>query len=296
METQFRWFFDAAAISVLLVSIYLSGKRGFSKTVVITIGYILSLTAAAIFSGRAADLIYDKCVKQRCEAQIMNALENVNMPQKTKVYIESLGYGIKPEDTSIAEIFGIGGDVNEQIYEYVNSLENRPVDDYETFSAKLSEGFGEMTGTLIGEEMNRYAASEAAKLIGGDPKGFGEALRLIQIGDRSKAAAYIAENYTADAVKDIIKVFCFITILFILTTAIKAISHKLGGIKPPGDISDHILGGVLGAAEGLMIIFLCAAAVRILVVLGNDEMLLFNSKIINETSLFRHIYRLTMKI
>lgn len=299
MESQFWWFFDVAAISVLLISIYLSGKRGFSKTIFVIIGYILSITAASAFSGGAADIIYDKFVKQRCQTQIEAALADVSMTQKTKSFIENLGYGVILDEEQIGEIFSSGGSVSEKLYEYVNSIENRTVDTAEGFNENISEGFADIAESVLSENMHSYASNCAAKLIEDDADGFGEALRLLQTGADDEAAAYIEENYTADAVRDIIKVICFIIILFILTSAVRFISVRIGRsgkIHPLGYIFEHALGGVLGIAEGIMIIFLAAVAVRIIVVLGNDEMMFFNSKAIDETFLFKHIYKLTMKL
>ncbi|MCD7890431.1 MAG: hypothetical protein LUG26_01235 [Ruminococcus sp.] len=299
MESQFWWFFDVAAISVLLISIYLSGKRGFSKTIFVIIGYILSITAASAFSGGAADIIYDKFVKQRCQTQIEAALADVSMTQKTKSFIENLGYGVILDEEQIGEIFSSGGSVSEKLYEYVNSIENRTVDTAEGFNENISEGFADIAESVLSENMHSYASNCAAKLIEDDADGFGEALRLLQTGADDEAVAYIEENYTADAVRDIIKVICFIIILFILTSAVRFISVRIGRsgkIHPLGYIFEHALGGVLGIAEGIMIIFLAAVAVRIIVVLGNDEMMFFNSKAIDETFLFKHIYKLTMKL
>lgn len=299
MESQFWWFFDVATISVLLISIYLSGKRGFSKTIFVIIGYILSITAASAFSGGAADIIYDKFVKQRCQTQIEAALADVSMTQKTKSFIENLGYGVILDEEQIGEIFSSGGSVSEKLYEYVNSIENRTVDTAEGFNENISEGFADIAESVLSENMHSYASNCAAKLIEDDADGFGEALRLLQTGADDEAVAYIEENYTADAVRDIIKVICFIIILFILTSAVRFISVRIGRsgkIHPLGYIFEHALGGVLGIAEGIMIIFLAAVAVRIIVVLGNDEMMFFNSKAIDETFLFKHIYKLTMKL
>lgn len=299
MESQFWWFFDAAAISVLLISIYLSGKRGFSKTIFVIIGYILSITAASAFSGGAADIIYDKFAKQRCQTQIEAALADVSMTQKTKSFIENLGYGVTLDEEQIGEIFSSDGSVSEKLYEYVNSIEDRTVDTAEGFNENISEGFADIAESVLSENMHSYVSNCAAKLIEDDADGFGEVLRLLQTGADDETAAYIEENYTADAVRDIIKVICFIIILFVLTSAVRFISVRIGRsgeIHPLGYISEHALGGVLGIAEGIMIIFLAAVAVRIIVVLGNDEMMLFNSKAIDETFLFKRIYKLTMKL
>ena len=81
--------------------------------------------------------------------------------------------------------------------------------------------------------------------------------------------------------------------------AVNMLSRKLsdsGFIRPMDDITDHALGGVLGAAQGVLVIFLAAAVVRILVVLGNNGMMLFNGDTIDKTIFFRHIYNWTLKI
>ncbi|MBQ8297570.1 MAG: hypothetical protein IJX77_07305 [Ruminococcus sp.] len=300
MGTQFWWFFDTAAAAVILIFIYLSGKKGFSKTIVLIAGYALSITAAVMLAGKTADLIYEKTIMSRNTAKIEQALADISVSQKTKTLIDELGYNVTADETQIAEIFGAGGDTDTALYGYVNSIAGHQVDTAEEFGAKVIDGISDVFKAALGSALTDYESEQAADLIRKEGLGgFSETLAMMQAADRSAAAAHMEENYTRAASKDIVKVICFIIILFVLMEAVNMLSRKLsdsGFIRPMDDITDHALGGVLGAAQGVLVIFLAAAAVRILVVLGNNGMMLFNGETIDKTIFFRHIYNWTLKI
>ncbi len=72
--------------------------------------------------------------------------------------------------------------------------------------------------------------------------------------------------------------------------------NKSDAISPLGDIADHAVGGFLGIIEGAAILLMLAALVRALVIMGSDEMMIFNSDAVNKTFLFKHIYNLVLKL
>ena len=300
MGTQFWWFFDAASAAIILVSVFLSGKKGFAKTIAVTIGWIIAMVFAFPSSGGAADFIYKNGVKQSNVSAIESALEHGNIIQKIKSYIEGLGYSVTVDEERLENIFNDSkdADVCGRLYEYVNNINGRVVDSEDNFRAKMTEGFAEIMNVILQEELSGYEADAVSeKILNGD--SFENDLGLICGEDVHTAAEHIEEAYTADSTKDIIRIFCFIIIIFVLMTAVKIIAQKLSdgdAVPTIGDIADHAVGGILGAAEGIAIIFISAAVVRALVILGSKDMMLFNSDTIDKTIFFKHIYNLVLKL
>lgn len=300
MGTQFWWFFDAAAAAIILISVFLSGKRGFAKTVAVTVGWIIAMFFAFPASGGAADFIYKNGVKQSNVSAIESALEHGSIIKKIKSYIEGLGYSVTVDESKLENLLkdSKDSDVCGRLYEYVNNINGRVVDSEENFRTKMTDGFAEIMNGILKEELSDYEAEAVSEKLRND-ESFGNDLGLICGEDTRTAAAYIEESYTADATKDIIRIFCFIIIIFVLMIVVKIIAQKLSNgeaVSPIGDIADHAVGGVLGAAEGIALIFIFAAAVRALVILGSEDMLLFNGETIDKTIFFKHIYNLVLKL
>lgn len=293
MGTQFWWFYDVAAAAILLVLIYLSGKKGFSKALVPTIGCILSAVLAAAVSSPAAELVYENTLSGSNTAKIAETLESINLPQKIKNLTAELGYGTDADEHEIAAIFAAGGDVSEALCEYISSAApdgEKP--DPAELEAELTDAAADMVGTALSKKLSGYVSEATAeKIRSGGINEFSEVLRILHTDGAAPAAEYLEENYTSTASQNIVRVICFIIIVFALMAALSVLIRGLPlRIRPRGELLEPVLGGVLGAAEGMQMILIAAAAVKVLVVLGNDGMMLFNSEAINETIFFRHIY------
>lgn len=299
MGTDFWWFFDLMAAAILLITVYIYGRKGFAKIIVTIVGYVLSIFLAATASGSAGDSFYKNGVKSSNIKCIEDALDDNNIAQKTKSYIESLGYNVTLNEANIENIFSKGGDVNDSLYQYVHNINGRVADSKEEFSEKMTEGFAEMMNTILAGALTKYSAEAAADLIRSDMSLFGETLKILQNDGVNKAAVHIEENYTGEASTDIIKIFCFIIIIFLFMMIIKIIAQKVNendSIRPAGDIADHVIGGVFGAVEGVIVMVIAAAVVRALVILSGNEMMIFNSETIDKTIFFKHIYNIVMKL
>lgn len=299
MGTQFWWFFDVAAVAILLVTIYLAGRKGFAKTIVVMLGYVLSMILAVSASGTLSETVYNNSVKQSNIKNIKKALDDNDLIEKTKYYIEGLGYSVTLDDEITTDILAKGGDVSESLYEYICNINGRQPDTQEGFREKLADGYADMMNSILKDKITDYELEIATEKIRKDIASFGDFLALYLGEDNQLAAEYIEENYTAGCASDIIKIFCFIIIVFVLMTIVRVIAGKLNDkemLSPLGDIADHAVGGVLGIFEGAAVIVILTAVVRVLVIMGSNEMMLFNSEAINKTILFKHIYNLVMKL
>jgi uncharacterized membrane protein required for colicin V production len=55
---------------------------------------------------------------------------------------------------------------------------------------------------------------------------------------------------------------------------------------------DGLLGGVLGLVEAGIVLFIIVIAVKLLMILGDSNMVLFNQETIERTKLFKYIFNL----
>ena len=63
MGVQFWWFYDVIAVAVILVSIFLSVRKGLIKTIAALTGFVLSAVIAFSAGGPIAELMYEQSEK-----------------------------------------------------------------------------------------------------------------------------------------------------------------------------------------------------------------------------------------
>ena len=59
MGEKFAWFFDVALIGIILICIYAGGKRGFVKTIILLLGYLIAFAGAFFVSKTISLIIYE---------------------------------------------------------------------------------------------------------------------------------------------------------------------------------------------------------------------------------------------
>lgn len=294
-----------ALAAVVLVMIFLGAKRGFAKTITVLIGFIVSIVIGAVASGSVSGFIYENAVKQGNVNHIEEGLSKNDVVQKTKSYIEGLGYNVKVKESKLKEIFSKGGDVRDPLYTYLNNINGRTVDEREVFYQKITEGFADIMDSILSEKVSDYAGEVTADQILSKPAAFGDALKAIVTEDNEEtethkeAAAYIEEHYTGAASREMIKLMTSVIISLVMVIISLMVVHKYNGSGTggySGELSDRIIGAATGIAVGAAVIYILTMAVRLLVIFGSDEMLLFNSDTIDKTFVFRHIYNFIVKM
>lgn len=299
MGTDFWWFFDVAAAALLLVSVFLAGKKGFSKVIVVMIGYVIAVAAALGVSGAISGFFYDNSVKQTNIKNITSVLERTDFTLETKNSIEGMGYNVRVNSDKLNDILSNSDEaLYDELYKYTNNINGKVVDTKESFNQKMTEGFAAITGDILSSELSVYEVSAAENAIISGEADFSEMVMLLYNGNYTEAATYIEENYTAPASKDIIKIFSFIIIIFVVMIIVRMIASVIDqkdSIRPLGSITEHVLGGALGAVEGAVLLLVAAAAVRACILLGNNEMVMFNSETIDKTIFFRHIFNIMLE-
>lgn len=273
MDTHFWWFFDAATIAVVLVFMYIFGRKNIIKTGVMLGCCIVSFAAAAFLSVKAEEYAYEKYVREFNISQIESLLDDNRFTKKAENILDERGYAAMNEESGMASVF---------VWDLMAEMDAM-----------------EMVDSLLSENLRFYIPDKSAKLfdiIG--YQGFEKLSMLFSNTNNRQAAEYIEENYTAGVSKNIIRIICFIIILFVLIAVSGSLtgfaSRNISGSKT-GYILNHTAGTLIGAVLGVFTVFVVSAAIRVLISFGNDQMMFFNSGVIDETFLFRHIYKLTMK-
>jgi uncharacterized membrane protein required for colicin V production len=292
MGTQFWWAFDIIAAAILLVSVFLGGHKGLSKTIISLVGMILSFFVSLWLCKPAANMIYRRFIQDNRIDTICSTLDTESISGKFKNYIEGLGYDITVDENQLTEIFS-GDDIDNSLYEYVSNIDGAASIDRQAFSEEISSGFGDIMESVLSVKLTGYLSDAAAEKISEDTEVFSSMISLIYTDSRT-AAAKIEENYTRDATVGIIRLLCIISIVFIGTLIFGLIESLINSKHPikniGGEILNYILGAAAGFIKGAIVLLLTAAAVEVLVILGSGDMMFFNSDTIDSTMFFGYIY------
>lgn len=302
MGEEYWWFYDVIAVAAVAVSIYIAARKGLFKAGVSLTGYIIAFALALSISSSIASGLYDSSVKTSNNKKLAKSVKSSRFLEKTADYLESLGYpNVDVRENKLQEIYSGKNKkktFDEQIYDYINNMNANTVDRDTVFYDKLHEGYAQIISGIIADQLSEYPAEYAADLIREKPFTTDELIPLMidneQIeNDTSKEAAeYISDKYLEKPYKTELRLAAFIIILAVLLALTIFIVRAVAG----DDFNDlpvasHLVGGIIGAVKGVIILIGIAAMIRLYVLLGSDKMLFFNFKAIDNSHIFKYVYQ-----
>ncbi len=302
MGEEYWWFYDVIAVAAVAVSIYIAARKGLFKAGVSLTGYIIAFALALSISSSIASGLYDSSVKTSNNKKLAKSVKSSRFLEKTADYLESLGYpNVDVRENKLQEIYSGKNKkktFDEQIYDYLNNMNANTVDRDTVFYDKLHEGYAQIISGIIADQLSEYPAEYAADLIREKPFTTDELIPLMidneQIeNDTSKEAAeYISDKYLEKPYKTELRLAAFIIILAVLLALTIFIVRAVAG----DDFNDlpvasHLVGGIIGAVKGVIILIGIAAMIRLYVLLGSDKMLFFNFKAIDNSHIFKYVYQ-----
>ncbi len=296
MGSQFWWFYDVLFVAVILVMVYLSAKRGIFKSLLHFSGYFLAVVIAFSVSGSIANGLYKNSIRNSNIKNLKKTLNEIDFILDSINIIETefdFNGEIKYErmEKIYTEKNSLGYSYDEQIYQYVSSIYTGKLENETIFYNRLHKAYAAYISNIVSDELTAYAAETASRSIIDKPKQMDELIpMLLEHEDRSAAAEYIADKYTAGPYKSIVRLISFISILVVMIGVTILLTNTT--FKTPGfqSLGSHIGGGAVGILLGLVIVVFITACIRLNVICGENKMLFFNNEAIDNTYLFRHIY------
>ncbi len=299
MGTQFWWFYDVIAAAVILICVYISGRKGFLKSAFSAIVCIAALIASMGASSASAQPLYENTIRSGNVKKLEKSWDRDTFTQKYAAYLESMGYSIKVSGEKLDKIFDGGENYDEALCKYVNNVNARKVEkDEAVLREKIREGYAVVTADMIAEPLNKFAAETAAEKIRGG-MSMEEFIPLLRDAEGvHKAAVYAADNFTAEAYctqfRLIVFIVMYIAVVLIGLAMINSFTrNREDGVQGAGS---HAAGGFIGLAMGAVMVFAAAAAVRLWTIMGSNEMLFFNNEAIDKTIIFKYFYDFTLNM
>lgn len=300
MGTQFWWFYDVMAGAVVLVCIFLSGKKGVMKGMVTALGLILAAAAAFGISSAVSDSLTGSTIKNSNAKKLEKVIDSGTFTEKLASYLENMGYSVRVDESKLGNILDSDVQYDEAVVRYVNNINARKVEeDTDILLDKIHEGFAVVIGGIAEEALSKFAAETAAETIRTDSSGMQELIPLLRDQENMfPAAKFIAEHYTSGAYRTLIRLITFIASFIVLGLLIVCSINAFIGKREVSAIgvSSHVAGGFAGIISSAAVVFAVAVTVRLWAVMGNDEMLFFNNEAIEKSYVFKYFYEYAMSL
>ena len=292
MGNQFWWFYDVIAIAITLVCIFFSSRKGTIKAAITTVGYGIALALALGISSTTAESLYKNTMRSSCINNINKSIKSDTFVNKYSSYLESLGYSLRVNPEKLSSIFGGEKNIDEELVKYINNINGRRIAEDDEVLKLVHEGYAVVIRDIVAQNVNKYAAETAAKEIRSDSSGIQELAPLItDKEDRTAAAKFIADNYTAPAFVTIYKLIGFLLLFVAAAIMIYLILQQyMSKDESKIDAGAHICGGIIGIIKGGLFVTVSAALIRIWAIMGSDEMLFFNNGVIDKSLIFKYFY------
>lgn len=293
MGTQLWWLYDVLSVAVLLVCIYLSGKKGVFKSALTAVGCIVGAVIAVSASGAVSDSLYKTVVRDSNISKLEKTLIDTDISSHIGNALEGMGYNVIVNTKKIDEILDSDKDVDKQLYKYMNNINGKVVDDKENFQKNLHKCYASVITKLISDDMSKYAVETASRKITDGEVECGSLIRQIKNSDQRKdTARIISDDYIADAYKNVIRLVViavlFIVMFIIVILTIKAVTA--GQRETENSTGSRIVGGVCGIITGAVILFMTAVILKLCIIMGNNETLFFGNEAVDKTYIFRYAY------
>jgi hypothetical protein len=292
MGVQFWWFYDVIAVAVILVSIFLSVRKGLIKAIASLMGFVMSAVIAFSAGGPIANLMYEQSEKSSNIKKFDLSLENRDFIADLGSYLETLGYDIRVDNGELRNAFYNEDEPEKRIYKYINNINNKKVDEESIFINKLHEGYAVVINNYVSKRMNAYSAEYAAEEMRKHPeKAFEFSKLLDDLDTKRPAAQYLTDNFLKKPYITQTKLLAMVLIFAVGAIITVAISIYVGRKHGPmGGLVEGVISGILGIAVSVTIIIFIALMIRLYVVMGNDKMLFFNHEAIDNTYVFKYFY------
>ncbi len=284
--------------AAILVSVYIAGVKGAMKAFSTFIAYLVAFVMALSISASVSDSLSGKTIKSSNSKKISKTLESYKFVDKLAERISGLEYNIRVDGSQLDKIFNSGKDFDTEIYTLMNHRQGRNIGDtQEVFAEKLHGCYSGLIRDIVAEELSEYAAEVAAKEVLKDPALFNNLIPLlIDKEDRTPAADFIAEHYTKPAYRTVTwLILALILFAILMVVMLLVINYVIGNGYHEQGIPSHVGGALIGIPKGIILAFAIAVGVRLLVVLGSDEMLFFNFKAVDKTYIFKYLYNYVEK-
>lgn len=281
MGTQFWWFYDVLLVSMTGGILYASVVRGFNRGIFRLIGCVLAILAGIWGSNVFKETVYESMFRQKMTDSVRQVLSDEEW------HVFELA----------SEVLALSGDEEElpETEDFITVHRNVKDGKLEAYPDWFIRSVCGVTEYAVSSVQKNHAAQSLADLYAADTQGMCTLTELLRNQNAEEASVLLEEVFYRPPYLSIVRAALFTLIELVMLIVCGIVSSVAGNMEEQMHIrrGDHALGILPGLAETAAVLLLLLAAVRLIVMLTDGEMLLFNSETIYGTKLFRYLYDLS---
>lgn len=289
MGTQFAWFYDVALIAILLTGLFSGGRRGFTRSVILLVGFAAAGFISFSVSKSASSAIYDAVIAPPITRKLEACMENIDITSDIKEYADKLetGTGVTKEQIKAA--------IDTSDKDIVAGLSDVTGISYDNVEKKLNEMMANYIGVEIDEKMPPYVTDAISEFSKNSREDFTSLAKAIT-STSEEAAKYISDTVAKPVIVPIIRLVVFMIVFSVLSAVVSAIARTAKFVKriPLAGTVDTILGSALGIVEGIVVAIIVAMGIKVIILLTSDDVIAINTDTIEQTRIFKEFYYLTI--
>lgn len=295
MNTGFWWIFDALVVAIGLYVIFSNAKRGMTKVVISSIGYVISVLLASVLAFASAPSLYESVARPTDLSAIETINSKINYVKLFADAINAEKVGVKVDNKKIEAV--LRGD---NVRNFATELRTKVVGDENLnnraslFENNMKNVFIKAYSEQLAERMPRYVQLNFQNQVESNPDLPGIILETIYNGKLTskEKTELIEDQFAKEPTQEVLQIFVYLIIFCILMVfaALIAAALEYKIIFSFSKKTDHALGALIGLVETAALVAFFTIAVRLLVQLGGGTLLCFNEPTIDESKIFSFFY------
>lgn len=296
MSSQFWWVFDALVILVAGYVLYSNIKRGMTKVMALSIGYIIAAFAASLIAAFGAQPVYESVAQNSNISAVESVNEHVDLAGAFAKTINAQDYGFQCTGRDIAAILRKQDyqQFDHALYEYTDEKSNGTVGDEGVFRILIKKSFIQAYGDAMNDKLPRYARASFEKQINESSDTMRKIVDALYSSKSSsrETAEEIERLFAQEATVEVLRIFIYVIVLSVLMVIAAVINAILQNrlFFNLTNTKERFYGGVFGLLEVGVMLVLLTLLIRLLVLLGGGKILFFSEEAIEKTFLFKHLY------
>lgn len=295
MNTGFWWIFDVLTVAIALYVIFSNARRGFTKVMVASIGYVVSVLLASVLAFASSNALYESVARPTDLTAIETVHSKINFVKVFTDAIEAEQVGTKVSSDKIRAVL----EDPERVRDFAREF--RKIVGDENLSSKASRFeddmrnvFTKVYGDQLAERMPRYVQMNFANQMASSPDLPGQILETLfnRSMTATDKAAFIEDQFAKEPTKEVLQIFVYLIVFCLLMVFAALISAALEYkiIFSFSKRTDHAIGALVGVVEALALVAFFTIAVRLVVQLGGGTLLCFNDPTIAQSKIFSFFY------
>lgn len=284
--------YDLLTLIVFLLFFLVGLKRGFLKSVLSLVCFIVAVIASLFLASALAEPIYNACFKDKVTDFIEENIDDIDVADIVNDNLLK-NVGLAADSSTIESIIGTTGEIGDNIKSYA---EQNGIDiDEDAVSQNLKSFLqsSELTSAIT-EALPSDFADALFSAVQSSADTVEKVLQACVDPDKENAAEVIEDAFVNDILILLIKCALFFLLFVVLSFVFKLIIAATGLVNkiPVAGKLNRVLGGVFGMLKGgvalVIIAIIVAAAVS---VLGTKYSLVSESTV-NNSLVFKYFYSL----